>query len=168
MAAESKKRKPYKKSVAKPVARADAPAETGRPPLDINAEQVQRLAAIDCSLDEMALVLGCSESLLQKRFSAIIEKGRAEGRQSLKRTQFTVAVGRPAIYDVEKNLIQSALAPNPTMLIWLGKIRLKQKEDSGALPPGALPVLVVRPMTVEEMRARAEASSAKPVEDADA
>ena len=99
-----------------------------RPRLDIDEQQVERLASIDCSYDEMALILGCSASTLEKRFSAVIEKGRADGKSSLKRTQFKVAMGSPAVYDDEGNKVQAETSPNPTMLIWLGKIRLGQRE----------------------------------------
>ena len=54
----------------------------GRPKLD--PLQVERLASIDCTYPEMALVLGCSESTLHKSFSGVIEKARATGRSSLK------------------------------------------------------------------------------------
>ena len=100
----------------------------GRPKLNINEEQVGRLASIDCSYDEMALILGCSESTLHKSFSSVIEKGRADGKSSLKRTQFKIAMGSPAVYDSEGNKLQAETLPNPTMLIWLGKIRLGQRE----------------------------------------
>ena len=99
-----------------------------RPRLDIDEQQVERLASIDCSYDEMALILGCSESTLHKSFSNVIEKGRADGKSSLKRTQFKVAMGSPAVFDDKGNKLQNETAPNPTMLIWLGKIRLGQKE----------------------------------------
>jgi AraC-like DNA-binding protein len=82
-----------------------------RPRLKIDPAQVEQLAAIDCSLEEMGAVLGCSPDTLQRRFAAVIEKGRATGRSSLKRKQFKLAMDG-----------------NPTMLIWLGKIRLGQKE----------------------------------------
>ena len=76
----------------------------------------------------MALVLGCSPDTLERRFAGVIEKGRADGKSSLKRTQFKVAMGSPAVYDLEGNKLQSETLPNPTMLIWLGKIRLGQRE----------------------------------------
>ena len=59
----------------------------------------------------MALVVGCSVSTLQRNFDQAIKKGRACGRASLRRKQFEVA-----------------MSGNATMLIWLGKVRLGQKE----------------------------------------
>ena len=82
-----------------------------RPKKDVDAEQVRKLAAIDCSLAEIASVVNCSVDTLERRFAEVIKRGREEGCASLKRKQFEVA--------------QSG---NPTMLIWLGKQRLGQKE----------------------------------------
>lgn len=82
-----------------------------RPRLVIDPDQVQKLAAIDCSVAEIGAVLGCSADTLQRRYAAAIEKGRQEGCASLKRKQFELA-----------------MAGNATMLIWLGKQRLGQKD----------------------------------------
>ncbi len=82
-----------------------------RPKKNIDVEQVKRLAAIQCSYEEMAAVLDCDESTLTKRFSQVIQKGRSNGRMSLKRKQYTMAMGG-----------------NITMLIWLGKQYLGQRD----------------------------------------
>lgn len=84
-----------------------------RPKLEIDEEQVKKLAALNCSLAEMAAVLDCSEDTLDRRFAEVIRKGREFGRTSLKRKQF-----------------EMAMSGNVTMLIWLGKIMLDQKDTS--------------------------------------
>lgn len=91
-----------------------------RPKKDIDPEQVRKLAAIDCSLAEIASVLKCSVDTLDRRFAEVIKKGREEGCASLKRRQFEVA--------------QSG---NPTMLIWLGKQRLGQSDKASVTHTGA-------------------------------
>lgn len=85
--------------------------KTGRPLAKIDPKQVEQLAAIDCSYAEMAAVLGCDPATLTRRFAQVIEKGRASGRGSLKRMQFKLA-----------------MEGDRTMLVWLGKVRLGQKE----------------------------------------
>lgn len=82
-----------------------------RPKKEINESQVRQLAAINCSYAEMAAVLGCDESTLTRRFAQVIKEGREQGRMSLKRKQYEVAMGG-----------------NVTMLIWLGKQLLDQSE----------------------------------------
>ncbi len=84
-----------------------------RPKLEINEEQLLKLAAINCSLAEMAAVLDCSVDTLDRRFAEVIRKGRESGKMSLKRKQY-----------------ETAMSGNVTMLIWLGKIMLDQKDTS--------------------------------------
>lgn len=87
-----------------------------RPLKEIDLDQVKRLAAIQCSYAEMAAVLGCNESTLTRRFAQAIKEGREQGRMSLKRKQYEVAMGG-----------------NVTMLIWLGKQHLEQVEKKEVL-----------------------------------
>ncbi len=83
----------------------------GRPKLVLDENQIVQLAAINCSLAEMAAVLDCDAKTLTSRFSSVIEKGRNTGKMSLKRKQWEVAMGG-----------------NVTMLIWLGKQNLGQTD----------------------------------------
>lgn len=59
----------------------------------------------------MAAVLGADRRTIQRRFATVIENGRANGRMSLKRKQFDLA-----------------MKGNVTMLIWLGKQTLGQRD----------------------------------------
>lgn len=111
----------------------------GRPRFDFSDKLplVRKLASIQCTDEEIAAGLGCSQDTLargrkrdQELDAAIIE-GRASGRMSLRRAQY-----------------QKALDGNPTMLIWLGKQILGQRErvdiDSAAdEAPVAIEVRVV-------------------------
>lgn len=96
---------------AKPMARKDAPKKTGRPPLDIDPQVVEELARIDCTMIEIASAVGCSVDTLERRFADIIERGRMECRRSIRRMQF-----------------RAAQEGNVTMMIWLGKMQLGQRE----------------------------------------
>ena len=80
----------------------------------IDHDIVFKLASIHCTYEEIADVVGTSVSTLKKRFSKIIDKGRAEGKKSLRRAQFEAAV--------EKKDVR--------MLIWLGKQLLSQKDNA--------------------------------------
>jgi AraC-like DNA-binding protein len=92
-----------------------------RPKKVVDAEQVRQLAAIQCSVEEIGAVVGCSPDTLQRRFAAVIKEGRENGKSSLKKAQF-----------------KAALAGNTSMLIWLGKVVLGQKEtqvfEGNAIP----------------------------------
>jgi hypothetical protein len=82
-----------------------------RPRKEINPAQVKQLAAIQCSYAEMAAVLGCDESTLTRRFAQVIKEGRETGKMSIKRKQYEIA-----------------MKGNCTMLIWLGKNILGQRD----------------------------------------
>jgi hypothetical protein len=82
-----------------------------RPIKKIDEGQLLKLAAINCSYAEMAAILDVNESTLTRRYAQVIEKGREQGKMSLKRKQYEIAMGG-----------------NVTMLIWLGKIILNQVE----------------------------------------
>lgn len=115
----------------------DTGARIGRPELDLDAEQIQQLAAIQCSMAEIAAIVKCARTgehpsvdTLERRFADVIEKGRHEGRMSLKRMQFTVAMGFEAIDKGGKGTGVYRVRPDTTMLIWLGKTVLGQKDTS--------------------------------------
>lgn len=75
-----------------------------RPKLEIDEETVKKLAALNCSMEEIGHVVGCSIDTLERRFAAAIKEGRSHGKVSLKRK----------MYD-------AAMAGNITMMIWLSK-----------------------------------------------
>jgi len=58
----------------------------------IDRELVFRLACIQCSDQEVAEVCGISVDTLRRRFSKILEKGKQEGRQSLRRAMYEKAM----------------------------------------------------------------------------
>ena len=100
----------------------------GRPRKKIDPKQLEQLARIQCSYEEMAAVLDCDPSTLTRRFAQVIKKGRENGRSSLKRAQYTLAVGTKAQFDEKGNEIIAERGANPTMLIWLGKQHLGQQD----------------------------------------
>ena len=61
--------------------------KVGRPKLDIDPEQVRRLARLHCTMEEMSSFFGCHRETLRNNFSSEIDKGRAEGNISLRRKQ---------------------------------------------------------------------------------
>lgn len=83
----------------------------GRPRKEIDTELLYKLAQIHCTMKEMVDILGVSEDTLKRRFSGIIDKGKAEGKMRLRRKQ-----------------IEVAMQGNAVMLIWLGKQMLGQAE----------------------------------------
>ena len=97
----------------------DAPDKGGRPRLEIDFGQLEELCKIQCTKRECAAVLGVSEDTLDRRvreetgegFAAFHRKHIEFGQASLRRAQFA-----------------KAIKGHPTMLIWLGKQYLGQRD----------------------------------------
>jgi hypothetical protein len=89
----------------------------GRKPIPLDLEEVEKLAAMHCTDDEIAAFFGIHRVTFAKRKKGevleAIERGRGRGRASLRRQQWALA---------QKG--------NATMLIWLGKQLLGQKDKS--------------------------------------
>lgn len=85
----------------------------GRPKIVIDYDIVESLSMIQCTQEEIANSLKISVRTLQRdtKFCRIYKKGMDEGKMSLRRLQWKAA---------EKG--------NTTMLIWLGKQYLNQRE----------------------------------------
>ena len=79
----------------------------------LDKDMIERLASIMCSYEEIALVLNTSVDNLKKRYTDIIERGRAEGKKGLRRAQYEKAVN-------DKDV---------RMLIFLGKQYLSQQDS---------------------------------------
>jgi hypothetical protein len=78
---------------------------------DVDADVMQRLAAICCTMTEIAAVTGVSVATLERRYAEPIKRGREIGKATLRREQYRLAMNG-----------------NPTMLIWLGKQLLGQTD----------------------------------------
>lgn len=89
-----------------------------RPRIDIDSEQFKKLCAIQCTLEEISSWFKCSEDTVERwckrelkmSFAEAFKTWSADGKISLRRTQFRMA------------------ETNCSMAIWLGKQYLGQKE----------------------------------------
>lgn len=87
---------------------------TGRPPTrgKLDLKVISKLAEIGCSNGEIAALAGCAENTISNQCTDILEIGRAKRKKKIRELQNEVAADK-----------------NPTMLIWLGKCVLDQKES---------------------------------------
>lgn len=87
--------------------------KNGRPKFKIDYEEVKKLASIMCTQEEISSFLGCSVDTLQRdsKFCGIYKNGIDNGKMSLRRVQYA-----------------KAKSGNVTMLIWLGKQYLNQRD----------------------------------------
>lgn len=106
----------------------------GRPAIVFDLAQLEKLCHINATQREIAAFFGCSVDTIQNRiksdpkFADAVERGYCGGWMSLRRKQMEVA-----------------LDGNPTMLIWMGKQLLGQR-DSTSLEhsgPGGTPLMDV-------------------------
>lgn len=93
-------------------------AKAGRPRIEVDKAKFEKLCGIQCTLEEIASVLDCSEDTIQRwcmreyheNFAVVHKKFSGVGKMSLRRAQFKMA---------EKSA---------SMAIWLGKQYLGQKD----------------------------------------
>lgn len=86
-----------------------------RPRVRIDEEQVEEMAAIGCTVAEIAGIVGCSPRTVERRAAAPVARGRARLNVSLRGKQIELAMGG-----------------NASMLIWLGKQLLGQRDKAEA------------------------------------
>lgn len=92
----------------------------GRPKIDINFEELEKLCGLQCTLIEIASFFGCSEDTIERRikeeydttFADYYKNNSAYGRISLRRAQY-----------------KAAIDGNTSMLIWMGKQLLGQSDQ---------------------------------------
>ena len=87
--------------------------KVGRPKKIIDYQAVEKLACLHCTQEEIASFLGVSTVTLRgdEEFLAIYKKGFDNGKMSLRRLQW-----------------KQAEEGNTTMLIWLGKQMMGQRD----------------------------------------
>ena len=111
---------------------------------EVDVGTIEKLAALSCTIEEIAGFFDVSLSTLKRRLrepkyrTAFVE-GRAKGKVALRRAQFRVAS-----------------KGNTTMLVWLGKQMLGQKDSkfnnitaSDELPPSDEENFLILPWTPE-------------------
>ena len=82
-----------------------------RPKLQLDENIIEKLAAIHCTMEEIASVCNCSVDTLERRYAELIKRAKDKGRSSLRRLQW-----------------ENAQKGNVTMQIWLGKQTLGQTD----------------------------------------
>jgi hypothetical protein len=95
----------------------DNSKKLGRPRFEFTPkvlDQIEKLASVMCTLQEIGDIIGCSHDTIQRNQEAkeAIKRGVANAKQSIRKTQFDIATK-----------LNSSL-----MSIWLGKVYLGQTD----------------------------------------
>ena len=77
---------------------------------------------------KIAALVEMSTNTMRKVYAKELILADARVQELIGSTQLSVALGRPAKFDDKGNQVQAEIPPNPTMLIFLGKVRLGQQE----------------------------------------
>ena len=138
----------------------------GRPKkIIIDYSEVEKLAKIQCTLDEIASHVNISVRSLRrdKVFCQIYQKAAEEGKKSLRRLQFEKARGKPAVLATDETgkilkddkgkpfVLERGYAPDTVMQIWLGKQYLGQT-DKQELKQGGEVEFVVKYRKVAKLK----------------
>ena len=129
--------------MAKPV---KLKAKMGRPKIEIDTEEFEKLCGIQCTLVEIAAWFRCTEDTIETwakstygvTFSEIYKQKRGVGKISLRRRQFQVAVNDG----------------NPTLLIWLGKQYLDQSDKNESKNETTLKVEEANNLSTAEIKSK--------------
>jgi hypothetical protein len=87
-------------------------SKAGRPRIELDERQIKELSSLGCSMTEIACVMGVHIDTIRDNYSKAIDEGRENGKISLRRAQWKLA-----------------LSGNAQMLIWLGRFVLQQREE---------------------------------------
>ena len=97
--------------------------KNGRPKIDFDAKEVEKLGSIGATIEEMAGWFDVTTRTIERRladeegeFCRVYKRGRSRVKMSLRRKQ-----------------IDLANDGNPTMLIWLGKQLLEQRDNRDSM-----------------------------------
>lgn len=82
-----------------------------RPRKPVDTELLRRLALVHCTMAEIASVAGVHKRTLERRYAAVIEAAREDGKSSLRRVMW-----------------RKALDGNERLMIWLSKQHLGMRE----------------------------------------
>lgn len=120
-------------------------ARTGRPRIEIDWEAVDALCALQCTQEEIASNLSISVDTLERAT-------RREKKQSF--AEYFGTKRRVGFVSLRRKQLELAEAGNVTMLIWLGKQYLGQKDkpDEDKPEEAAQPQVDLSILTDEELK----------------
>ena len=97
----------------------------------LTEDQIIQMAAVGCTDSEIAALASIDERTLQRSFATLLKTGRADLRTNLRTAQVRKALGHHQQRITDSGAVEVYLTtPDNTMLIWLGKQYLGQRDKS--------------------------------------
>jgi hypothetical protein len=132
----------------------------GRPVTEVDFDKLEKLCELHCTEEECAYILGMTPTVLgikikekfNLNFHEYFKEKSANGKMSIRRTQFSLAMGIKKKKKHKDDQDEYLIPPNVTMLIFLGKNILKQTDkldhqhtspDGSMTPPTELKRVIV-------------------------
>lgn len=117
--------------------------------------QIEQLAAFGCTDAEIAVLAELDEKTVKRSFAPLLKKGRANLRRNLRSAQIKKALG----HYVEKTDKDGTIEvyqtpPDTTMLIWMGKQYLEQRDKHEIAGDAERPVVFSHRATVAGLARR--------------
>jgi len=144
-------------------------ARTGRPKIEIDWEQFDKLCEMHCTLTEIASIMRCSEDTIERAvrrktrkkmtFAEYFRLKSGTGKAALRRKQWQVAMGEMPVVEIidgKRNVITKGIKSDTGMQIWLGKQYLSQAEKHEVTGKDGGPIQVcpwdLSKLTIEELK----------------
>ena len=96
----------------------------GRPAIVLDTGMIEKLASLQCTINDVAFVMGCHRDTIRKNYLDHYELGKAQGRIKLRQAMFTNATERHSA------AVQIFLAKN---LLGMSDVPIDEG-DNGILP----------------------------------
>lgn len=98
-------------------------AQAPHEPTEESRALVSKLAGYGMQRPEIASILGIGKTALGKHYKAELARGDANAKAAILGSAFRQAMGAPAEFDEDGNMVRPYTPPNPTMTIFLAKTR---------------------------------------------
>lgn len=100
-------------------------------------KQVETMAQLGMSRDDIATVMDVGRTYLGKAYRAELKRGSAQSKLAILKSGYNQAVGAPAQYDDQGRMLRAEIKPNVAMTIFLMKARCGLKETDRTEHTGA-------------------------------
>lgn len=132
----------------------------------LTEEQIVQLAAFGCTDEEIAVLAELDEATVKRSFAPLLKKGRADMRARLRSAQVKKALGHfVEKADKDGNAEIYLTPPDNTMLIWLGKQYLDQRDKQEIAGDAERPLVFDHRTAVTALARRSGGNSVTPSAD---